>query len=186
MRVGVCGRPLLHPQLLRRHPPIQAVGLQGLIQATRDTTATVFFGAKPVVLPLIVAVLLYGGVSAWQEGKKYSENARGAQLTQRDLGLLALCVLIDVVGDSSWLLGASSDLFWAPCSALLLQLLFDAPLLAATNFFKEILPFTDVLPVASLAWLFAYAYPESRVAKTFGLERLRPEDADRDEDDFFL
>ena len=95
-------------------------------------------------------------------------------------GLLALCLVIDLVGGSSFFLGEGSDVLWAPISALLVQTLWESPILAALNFLKELLPLTDVLPLASLAWLLAYAYPQSAATRALGLRRLESERLDEE------
>ena len=41
--------------------------------------------------------------------------------------------------------------------------------MAALQLFKEIVPGTDILPVASLAFLLANVYPETALAKALGL-----------------
>ena len=67
------------------------------------------------------------------------------------------------------------DLVWAPCSALLLYSLFDSPFIAVINAMKELLPFTDVVPVATLAWLLAYAYPEATLTRVLAVRRIDEE-----------
>lgn len=166
-----------------RSRPIHAVGFQGLIQSTRDFTATSFHSIQSVALPMLAILLLYVGTSAWREGNALAEKAQQAKLTQRDFGLLLLCLVIDLAGGSSFVLGGSSDLVWAPASSFVIFSLFDSASLAALQFVKEALPATDILPVATLAWLITYAYPEGRVARAFELSRpeLHPDATDDDE-----
>ena len=66
-------------------------------------------------------------------------------------------------------LGEAADLVWAPGSALLLFSIFDSSAVAALQFAKEFVPGTDILPVASLAFLLANVYPETQLAKVLGL-----------------
>lgn len=168
-----------------RARPIHAVGLQGFIQATRDVTAATFHSVQSAALPLLAGLLLYVGTSAWREGSALAGKAQSATLTQRDLGLLVLCLLLDLGGGSSFVLGGSSDLVWAPASAFLIFSLFESTSLAAAQFLKEALPATDIVPVATLAWLVAYAYPESRAARAFEIRRPELRSSVEDSDDDF-
>lgn len=86
--------------------------------------------------------------------------------------LLGLSLAIDLVGNGSFLLGESSDVVWAPCSAVLVGILFGSAPLGLLNFFKEALPLLDVIPLATFAWLLVYVYPESTAAKALGLQRM--------------
>lgn len=47
-----------------------------------------------------------------------------------------------------------TDFLWAPVSALLVRFLYGSNVLGAVAFLEEILPFTDVLPTATLAFIF--------------------------------
>lgn len=72
---------------------------------------------------------------------------------------LAICLVIDLIGSGSLpvpLLADALDLVWAPIAALALHALFGNPLITATGFAEEILPGTDGLPTASLAWIYEY------------------------------
>mmetsp|Transcript_35946 Transcript_35946/g.88455 ORF Transcript_35946/g.88455 Transcript_35946/m.88455 type:complete len:281 (+) Transcript_35946:121-963(+) len=72
---------------------------------------------------------------------------------------LILCLLIDFVGGNlSYLiplLGESFDLVWAPVQMVLMGAMFDsvAPNAKWIGLAEEILPFTDIIPSASLTWL---------------------------------
>ena len=168
-------RPTLGAIALRHTPcrsrPIVAVGLQGLIQATRDTTQAAFSNLQAVALPLLAGGLLFLGTNAWREGAAYRKRAASAEMSPRDFGLLALCILIDAFGNTSLFLGDASDVIWAPLSAFLVFSIFESPAVALLNFVKEGLLFTDVIPVATVAWLLTYAFPESQLARALGLER---------------
>jgi hypothetical protein len=50
--------------------------------------------------------------------------------------------------------GEVEDVIWAPLSSLALVYLFGSTSVAGLDFLKEILPFTDVLPVATLGSYF--------------------------------
>jgi hypothetical protein len=90
-----------------------------------------------------------------------------------DLSKLALCVLIDVVGSSSELLpivGEVTDVVWAPIAALLTRNLFyGSNVVLILEFAEEILPFTDILPLATLCWVLDTYFGESEAARALGL-----------------
>lgn len=91
--------------------------------------------------------------------------------------LLLACVVIDGIGDSSYLLpgvGEAEDVVWAPLSAYMLSLLFGSNIITAIDFMKEIIPGSDFIPVATIAWVIKYYFPSSPLAKPLG---LRPLDA---------
>ena len=70
-----------------------------------------------------------------------------------DFGKLLLCIVIDVIGSASELvpvLGEVTDVVWAPIAGLALRSLFGSNILFALEFAEEILPFTDILPLATL------------------------------------
>ena len=159
------------PLLLDQMTSLHAVGFTSLIQAVRDSTQDFFGLARSVLLPAIVGWVLATGAAAWVAGARYSSrNAAGAKLTSEDFTLLLLCISLDAFGDSSFLFGESGDFIWAPLSAWILRALFESDILAAFNFVKELLPLTDVLPLATIAWLSRYAFPDSAAARLLGLE----------------
>ena len=157
---------------------LAAAGLQGPIQATRDFTSATFAAVQGVALPLLLVSAVYLGFSAWKRGQEFRERAAGSALVERDLGFLAACLAIDLVGNGSFFFdfGDASDVLWAPVSAFIVNALFDSPPLAAINALKELLPLADILPVATLGWLIAYAYPDSALARALGLQRLPARD----------
>jgi hypothetical protein len=89
---------------------------------------------------------------------------------------LILCVIIDAVGDSSFVIpgfGELEDVAWAPLSAFLVSRVFDSNSLTGLEFLKEALPGTDIIPLASLAWLLTYVYPDNILTKLLGLPTLK-------------
>ena len=61
------------------------------------------------------------------------------------------------------------DTIWAPLSAYILSQLFGSNIISGIEFAKEILPGTDFIPVAILAWTLKYKYPDSQASKFLGL-----------------
>ena len=69
---------------------------------------------------------------------------------------LAICICIDLVGSGSLavpILGDFLDLATAPASAAMLQALFGNSWITTGGLIEEILPGTDTIPTATLAWL---------------------------------
>lgn len=92
------------------------------------------------------------------------------------LTLLAACAALDLLGDASFVPGGEgADPLWAPISSLALFYTLDSPVLAAVDFAKELLPFSDILPVATIGWLLRYVYPESDLAKALFKEQEETE-----------
>lgn len=84
---------------------------------------------------------------------------------------LVAAILIDLVGVSSFFLPIvweSSDLVWAPISGLLIFLLFpNRKKNAIAGVIEEILPFTDVIPTAWLAWRLEYVKHQEETLARF-------------------
>ena len=68
---------------------------------------------------------------------------------------LVLCVLLDAAGDASFFypIGEVWDVPFAAFSAFVVELFFEWPALAAFAFWEELLPFTDIVPTATIGWL---------------------------------
>lgn len=95
---------------------------------------------------------------------------------------LLICIGIDLVSDSSFLLpgvGEAEDVAWAPLSAFLLKNLFDSNIIGGIEFAKEILPFTDIIPLATSVWLLENVFSDTRLAKILGVSRKEGEDTER-------
>ena len=74
---------------------------------------------------------------------------------------LAFCVLMDLIGCSSYLipgLGEIVDVAWAPISAIIFFFTFGkkAAFGAIFNFAEELLPGTDFIPTFTIAWFIRY------------------------------
>lgn len=92
---------------------------------------------------------------------------------------LLLCVFIDAVGDSSFLVpgvGEIEDIAWAPISAFLVRKIFQSDVVGNIEFVKEILPFTDAIPLASSLWVLETLLPDNGLNKLLGLKKDRKED----------
>ena len=75
---------------------------------------------------------------------------------------IALCILLDLIGCASFsipLIGEFSDIVWAPISAFLFYKMFGGRfgmIGAVLNFIEEVLPFTDIIPSFTIAWIIRY------------------------------
>jgi uncharacterized protein involved in cysteine biosynthesis len=72
---------------------------------------------------------------------------------QPDFGKLLICIAVDILGSSSELvpiMGEATDIIWAPLAGFILRSLYGSNILFALEFLEEILPFTDVLPLATI------------------------------------
>ncbi len=97
-------------------------------------------------------------------------NNRQSPTVPPDVGKLLICLLVDIIGTSSELLpilGELTDVVWAPIAALTLRSLFQGSnIVFALEFAEEFLPFTDVLPLATICWIVETFYGDSEIAKT--------------------
>lgn len=84
---------------------------------------------------------------------------------------LILALGIDFLGMLSYLLpgwAEISDAIMAPFSAIMVYIFFKRKLKwAAFTFLEELMPFTDAIPSASLAWYSIYVKNEAETIKTF-------------------
>ncbi len=67
-----------------------------------------------------------------------------------------LAMLVDLIGVCTFaipVVGEFADALWAPISAMCISYLFNDPLATRIGFFEELLPGTDMIPTACLAWL---------------------------------
>jgi hypothetical protein len=86
--------------------------------------------------------------------KKKFIKATDLPKVDADFGKLFICLAIDVIGSSSELvpiLGELTDVIYAPIAATVLRSLYGGSnVVFALEFAEEILPFTDILPLATL------------------------------------
>lgn len=71
---------------------------------------------------------------------------------------IALCILLDVIGMTSYIIPSLTeftDAVWAPISGYLFFTLFGGRfgmIGGVLNFLEEIIPFTDIIPSFTIAW----------------------------------
>jgi hypothetical protein len=93
-------------------------------------------------------------------------------IAQPDFIKLGLCIAIDVIGTSSEVVpffGELTDVLWAPIAGYALRSLYGSNVLFALEFTEEILPFTDILPLATVCWVVDTFFADSDLAKLLQL-----------------
>lgn len=149
-------------QQLHAVPPDTQI-LVASIQDLRDLFRALFFPGISILtfgLPLLLVGLLFNGNKATTTTKSSTQASsipfQAPQLNTILFAKLLASILIDLIGDGSLLIpgaGDASDFLWAPLSAVLVRLLYGNNVLAAVAFLEEILPFTDVIPTATIAFV---------------------------------
>ena len=97
-------------------------------------------------------------------------------------------LIIDFVGDTSFLLpgiGEAEDIVAAPLEALLIGKLFDSNFVTFVEFAKEILPGTDILPVATIAWFLENVFDDSDLAKLLQLGENNKQSKGKQDNDVY-
>lgn len=96
-----------------------------------------------------------------------------AQQYDADYGKLLICLAIDFFGVASEaipVLGELADVVYAPVAATLLRSLYGGSnVLFGLEFAEEILPLTDVIPLATICWVVETYFADSELAKILGV-----------------
>lgn len=114
---------------------------------------------------------IYNAFSSTQSGQRllYQTGSRPSPVAlaevvmpQDMMGKLVTSLVIDFIGSSSYLLpvvGEAFDLAWAPTQTVLIMAMYNSsmPSLKYISFIEEIMPFTDLLPSATLGWVRTYS-----------------------------
>lgn len=80
-------------------------------------------------------------------------------------GRLLVSLALDATGSASYLLpivGEFFDIVWAPIQTMFIIAMYDAdvsPNLKYVSFVEEILPFTDIVPTATIGWFMEFGLP---------------------------
>lgn len=113
-----------------------------------------------------------GKLTGMAAGVVDSLGARLAEVPPAQWFKLFLCIVIDVSGDASYLIPAA-DLLFAPLEAFALKALFGGNVLAVLGFVEEALPFSDILPTASIGWALQTLAPDNFVTRALGIQPWR-------------
>ncbi|KAG8464693.1 hypothetical protein KFE25_010061 [Diacronema lutheri] len=185
--------PSLRAHASTRRSRVVAFDAQSGVQTFRDAWSMagdiVLSRTVAFIAANVIATLAWRGISGALEGATPKPARKSSAATRDELGAAAStrarevplqqwlklipCVLIDLGGDASYALpfvGDIGDVTWAPTSALLLKQLFGSNAIAGVDFVKEILPFTDIIPVATIAWTLETFAPDSAAAKALGIK----------------
>ncbi|KAL3799679.1 hypothetical protein ACHAWO_002863 [Cyclotella atomus] len=86
-----------------------------------------------------------------------------------DLSKLLICIVIDILGSANEaipVVGEVVDVLYAPMAALLLRQLFQGSnVVFLLEFVEEILPFTDILPLATICWTVETFFGSGNLAR---------------------
>jgi len=91
----------------------------------------------------------------------------------RQLLKLVACIGLDFMGDATYLMpavGEVGDAAWAPAQAVMLKMMFNANGIAILGFIEEILPFSDAVPTATIAWCLETFCPYHPLARLIGIQ----------------
>ena len=119
-------------------------------------------------------------MAAWASAATEAASNTIKGISNEQWGKLVACIAIDALGDSSFLLpglGEFADGIYAPLEAYLLGALFQSNAVSAIGFVEEALPFTDVIPTATLAWVLETLCADWAIAKALGLNSSTAEPA---------
>lgn len=99
----------------------------------------------------------------------------GRLCSGRALLKLLACIGLDFMGDATYLIpaiGEVGDAAWAPAQAVMLQMMFNANGIALLGFVEELLPFSDALPTATIAWCLETLCPHSPISRMLGISPM--------------
>lgn len=99
---------------------------------------------------------------------------RTTALESSDFTRLFVSIAIDIVGSLVPKLGTIADVTWAPIAGILLRSVYNgSTILFLLEFSEEVLPFTNVLPLATLCWVVDIYFAESDLAQLLRLGQFR-------------
>jgi hypothetical protein len=109
---------------------------------------------------------------------------------QLDFTKLILCIVIDILGSANEaipLVGEVVDVLYAPIAALLLRQLFHGSnVVFLLEFAEEILPFTDILPLATICWVVETFFGRGNLARALRIGTYAPGDSASDVDNNYI
>lgn len=109
------------------------------------------------------------------QGFRGSPYASGCARMCRPGQLLKLCACmsLDMCGNASYMLpevGEGTDLAFAPAQAVALKVLFNSKFVAFAGLAEELMPGTDLVPTATIAWFLETFAPEHWLTVSLGIE----------------
>lgn len=98
-----------------------------------------------------------------------------------DFSKLLICIVIDILGSANEaipVVGEIVDVLYAPMAALLLRQMFQGSnVVFLLEFVEEILPFTDILPLATICWTIETFFGSGNLAKALRIGDFAPNNA---------
>lgn len=98
---------------------------------------------------------------------------------------LIASLAIDALGMVTYLfpaLGETADVILAPIISILIYAVHRTTFGAVVGFFEEIIPFTDIIPSATIIWAYRYIFKRSATLKDFASEYSKKEKIIMEED----
>ena len=142
--------------------------LAGFVAAFLLVTAVIFYASTRkgradlggLLGPYIEALLSSraGQTLVYDTGPRPTPVSVTRQIMPKELcGKLVVSLTIDLIGSMTYLIpvvGEGLDLAWAPIQTILLIAMYESvtPSLKYVSFLEEILPFTDIVPTATIGW----------------------------------
>merc|ERR1712073_109249 len=74
-------------------------------------------------------------------------------------GKLIASIGLDALGNATYIfpgVGEYGDAVFAPASAVMLKMMYNANGIAIINLVEELCPFTDIIPTATIAWFLQH------------------------------
>lgn len=155
----VVGLPVFLPILVAVLGVLAGVGLIGgiLVASTKSGRKQIGSTLSPMYHTLLSTPS--GQRLVYETGPRPTPVSIAQSFLPTDLWKkLVVSLLIDAIGSATYLLpvvGEVADLAWAPLQTILIMAMYDtvSPNLKYVSFVEEILPFTDVVPSATIGWV---------------------------------
>ncbi len=83
---------------------------------------------------------------------------------------LIASIAIDALGMATYLipaLGETADIVLAPIISILIYAVHRTTIGAIAGFFEEIIPFTDIIPTATIIWIYRYILKSENTLRDF-------------------
>ena len=142
-----------------------------------ELLATITFIVIASVVSSQTKILVDKVTSDTQKSKQF-KRLNDVPPVQLDFTKLLLCIVIDILGSANEavpFVGEVVDVVYAPIAALLLRQLFSGSnIIFLLEFAEEILPFTDILPLATICWVIEAFFGSGSLAKALGIGAYAP------------
>jgi hypothetical protein len=146
------------------------VGLASFVYASTRSCRTSLAGLVAPAVQTIMATKA-GQTALYQTGPRPTPVSMCRAILPVDgfISKLLLSLLIDAIGSASYLVpvvGEITDVGWAPVQMILLMALYEndnnnesLEWLKYVSFVEEIMPFTDIVPTATIGWFIQCGIP---------------------------